>query len=310
MANLQLDNSEVVRAVLVQAALGRDASNMDTATEADVRAIIRSGMRRFFYPSENGLTYQWSFLEDTYAISAEAVYETGTIAVSGGTVTLTGGTWPADVTDHYIRVSNHVLFPTSRDSGTQVTVNHSQLTIAAGTSYEAPRYRYSLPSDFGEFLDGLVYANESKNRMLINSSEPELRLRYAIGYALANETTHYAVFGDKVMLWPTPEPDAYIQGTYLKQPEDNLPADLTTPGSVAQVDGIYAEALLEAILAAAESYNDDTQGLHEARFQSALQSAINHDRAIRGAYDFSTRTNVEFKGVGPVTNIDFSDATS
>lgn len=308
MANFEIDNSELVRAVLLQTGLGRDPAEMDEATEADVRSILRSGLRRFFFPLQDGFTYQWRFLETPFTISAEAVFDEGTIEVSGGVVTLTGDTWPADIIDHYIEVSGHILFVTERTSDTLLEVSHSQLTVAAGTSYEAPRYRYPLPSDFGEFLGGVVYQNESDNWMLIGSSEPELRLRYAIGYELANETTHWAVFDGKLYLWPTPIPDAFIQSIYVAVPTDNLPADLTVPGSTVQVTALYAEAAKAAVLAAAELYLDDKAGIHEQRFQAALAAAINHDRAVGGHYDFSRQVGPDYRGLGPVSNIDFSDA--
>jgi len=308
MADLQLDNAEVVRAVLQQAGLGRTAANMDTATEADVRAIVRSGLRRFYYPTHQGYTYQWRFLESTFAVSAEDKYETGTVEVADGTITLTSGTWPSDITDYYIDVDSHIVFVSSRDSGTEVTTPHTQLAVDSGTSYEAVKYRYSLPSDFGEFLGGVVYQDAGgESRMLINSSEQELRLRYAIGYDLANETTHYAVFGGKIYFWPPPQTEAFIQGVYLANPDDSLPADLTVPGSTVQVEGIYAEAALEAILAAAEAYNDDTAGIHEQRFQAALVAAIMHDRAVGGHYDFSHQTGPDYKGNGPIMQIQFED---
>lgn len=280
---------------------------MDAATEADVRAIVRSGLRRFYFPTIGGGTYQWRFLEETFSVSANAVYETGTLSKTAGdnTVTLASGTWPTDALDHYIDVSGHILFITERTSGSLVEVSHTQLAITAGTAFEAPRYRYSLPSDFGEFLGGVTYANESKNWMLCGSSEPEIRLRYAIGYNLADETTHYAIHEGKIYFWPTPEPDAFIQGVYLRVPDDGLPADLTTPGSTVQLEAIYAEAAMEAILAAAEAYNDDTAGIHEQRFQAALQSAMQHDAAVGGHYDWSSQIGPDYKGLGPVQEIDF-----
>lgn len=308
-SSLQLDNAEIVRAVLQITGLGRDASNLDSATEADVRSIIRSGLRRFFFPTSQGFTYQWRFLEQEFDVTAEAVFDDGTVEVSGGTVTLTGGTWPADIVDYYIDVDSHILFVDTRTDDNNIEVSHTQLTVDSGTSYEAKRFKYDLPSDFGEFLGGVVYANESTNKMLIASSAQELKLRYAIGYSLANETSHYAVMpaDKKIMFWPVPTPDAFIHGIYMQIPEDNLPADLTTPGSVVQVQPIYAEAVLEAILAAAEAYNDDNAGIHEQRLKIALQSAISHDRATGGHYSFSHRVPDGFKGHGPVVNISFEE---
>lgn len=295
MAVLSVDNGEIVRAVLQVAGFGRDAANMDAATEADVRTIIRSGLRRFFFPTQNGFPYTWRFLEKSFTISANPVFETDTtldpdsptIEVSSGTVTLTGSTWPADIIDHFIRVSGHTLFVESRDTDTTLTVSHKQLTVAAGTAFEAPRFRYPLPTDFGTFQGGVVYANDADNWALVASSEPELRLRYAINFGLSDKTSHYAVQNEKILFWPVPEPDAFIQGLYIAEPDDNLPADLTSPGSVVQVDPMYSEAVVEAILAAAESFNDDTAGIHEQRFQAALVAAIAHDQLTGGHFDFS-----------------------
>lgn len=312
-ASFSLDNSEVVRAVLQVMGLGRDAANMDDATEADVRAVIRSGLRRFYFPVANGQTYQWRFLESHLSLNVVAVFDDGTVEVSGGTVTLTGGTWPSDMTNYFIRVSGHVLFVTERTDDNNVEVSNTQLTVASGTSYDAYKYRYALPSDFGEFLGGVVYADGDDldgTRMLAGSSESEIRLRYAVGQGTSVRTTHYAVThtpdasGPTIVLWPVPAPDAFLTGTYLAIPEDNLPADLTTPGSVVQVKPIYAEAVLEAILSAAEEYNNDMHGVHTARFQAAIQTAIMHDKAVGGAYDFSNRV-VDPRSHGTVLPIDF-----
>ena len=314
MATLGLNNSEIVRSVLQVSGLGRDAANLDAATEADVRQIVRSGLRRFYFPSENGFVYQWRFLETVFSVSADDHFSDGTVTIapdSGGSiVTLDSGTWPTDLTDYLIDVDGHILFFTERTDDDEAKVSHTQITVDAGTSYEARRFRYSLPDDFGEFMGGVTYAKESKDWRLIASDEPSLRLRYAIDQSPAtSETTYYAVHNKQLYLWPEAEPSAFIQGVYLAVPDDNLPADLTTPGSTAQVDPIYAEAMLEAILAQAEAYNDDGgNGLHEQKFQLALQAAIAHDRNVAGHYDFSRRVGPDYKGVGTILNIDFTDA--
>ena len=269
---------------------------MDEATEADVRHILRSGLRRFWFPVSNGFVYQWRWREKHAALSAEAVFDDGTVAVSGGTVTLTGGTWPSDLTNYFIVVDGHTLFVTSRDGDTTATVSHTQLTVDSGTSYEARKYRYALPSDFQEWLGGVVYTDGNSttgSRMLIGSSESDIRLRYAIGQGSNDKTTHYALTstpdadGYTIVFWPVPAPEAIITGVYLSIPDDELPADLTTPGSTVQVGPAYAEAVLEAILTAAEEYNNDTNGVHSQRFEVALAAAIAHDRAVGGNYDFS-----------------------
>ena len=320
MASFSLNNSEVVRLVLQITGLGRDPSVMDAPTEADVRAVIRSGLRRFLWPivENSDSAYQWRWLEKFHAIPAEAKFDDGTVAVSAGTVTLTGGTWPSDLTNYFILVDGHTLFVTERLGDTTATVSHTQLTVAAATEYEAFKYRYDLPSDFGEWLGGVLYTDATSStsrdsRFLAGSDESEIRLRYAVGQGQNTKTTHYAITstpegdGFSIVLWPVPEPDAFIQGVYLRTPDDNLPADLTTPGVVVQVAPIYAEAALEAILSAAEEYNHETQGIHGLRFESALKRAILHDKAIGGDYDFSQPIR-DRRGHGEVLPIDFTDA--
>lgn len=315
MATLSLANSEIVRATLQVMGLGRSTAAiaaMDAETEADLRAVIRSGLNRFYFPIIDGFVYQWRFLEKTHAIPAQDAYSTGTVAVSGGTVTLTGGTWPTDLTDRIIEVDGHVLFVTVRTSDTLATVSHSQLTVAAGATYEALKYKYDLPSDFGEWLGGVVYQDGSDSWTLGRSDESELRLRYAIGQGSSTATTHYAILSSptasdvhEIMLWPIPETEAFIRGVYLSVPDDNLPVALTTPGSTVQVRPLYKEAVLEAVLAAAEEYNNDMNGVHAQRFEAALRTAIAHDKALGGAYDFSKPTR-DYMGLGQVEfSIDF-----
>lgn len=318
-SSLQLDNSEIVPLVLQVMGLGRTAANMSDETEADVRRVIRAGLRRFYFPTIDGkYPYQWRWREKSHPIPILAIYETGTVTVSGGTVTLDSGTWPANLTDYFITVSGHVLFVTERTSDTVAAVSNTQLSVDAGTSYAAYKYRYDLPSDFGEWLGGVVYADGEYTRTLANSTESELRLRYAIGQgtgAIVNQnvhTTHYAITStpdataQQIIFWPVPRPDAFIQGVYLSVPEDNLPSDLTTPGSTVQVDPKYADACVECILAAAEEYNDRMLDIHNQRAEQALRTAIAHDSAAGGHYDFSHREE-HGKGVGRVvSSIDFT----
>jgi len=312
MASLSLTNSEVVRAVVQIMGLGR-GNNMDAATEADVRATIRAGLRRAFFPTQGEFTYQWRWLEKHASLNVPAVFESGTIAVSNGTVTLTGSTWPSWVEDGFISVDGHVLFITAELTTTTASTSNTQLVVNAGSTYKLYRYRYPLPADFGEWLGGVVYANGTESRMLAGSSESEIRLRYAVGQGLNARTTHFALTttpdasGWYVMLWPVPEPNAFIQGTYLSVPDDNLPADLNSPGSVVQVAPIYADVFLNAILAAAEAYANDTAGIHEQRYQEALVKAIAHDRAVGGAYDFSRPLSrrADDRDIGDVLPVQF-----
>jgi len=313
VASLSIDNVEIVRKILQIIGAGRDSANMDDATEADVRTIIRDGLRRFFFPTAGEFTYQWRFLERHHAIPIDAKYETGTIAVSAGTITLTGGTFPTWLEDGFISVDSHVLFVDVRTNGTSATTLNTALAVAALSTYVAYRYRYTLPSDFGEWLGGVTYADGTDSWLLAKGEESEIRLLYAIGQGQNDRTTHYDITtapegeDQHIYFWPVPQPDAFINGVYLSVPDDNLDADLTVPTAAVQVTPIYAKALTEAIFAEAENYLGKTGGDHEKRFEKELARAIAHDKAVGGIYDFSARADDDYRGLGrPPQEIDFS----
>jgi hypothetical protein len=107
----------------------------------------------------------------------------------------------------------------------------------------------------------------------------------------------------RILFWPVAEPEAFIQGTYLSVPEDNLPASLNVPGSTIQCPPMYAQAAVESILAAAEA-SVGVAGPHDERFQVALRNAIQHDAATGGAYDFSKPVRKGY-GIGEILPIQF-----
>lgn len=317
--NLEISNDELVRAVLVTAGLGRTVGNIDDATEADLRDILRSGLREARYPLFKGEAYHWRDMIRYHSISFTALYDTGTISISGGTVTLTDGTFPSWAADGLINVGGNVVFVTSRDGDAQVTISHTELS-ATDSAYTLYRYRYDLPSDFSKWEGDLVYSNAQDYWPLSEANEGDIRLRYAINYNYNYRTSHYAITAagsdstdlvgtSKIMFWPIPQPDGFAQGNYVIDFEDSLPADLRTPGSeVIQCRSYMAEAFKESILAAAERYQNDTEGIHAKQFQAVLESAIRHDKARNPGVDFS-RDLRRIRGTRPLpTSIDFSGA--
>jgi hypothetical protein len=317
--NLELSNDELVRQALVVSGLGRSIANVDDATEADVRGIIRSGLRKARYPLFAGQSYHWRDMLRYHPISFTALYNTGTVSISGGTVTLTGGTFPTWAADGFMNVGGNIVFVTVRDSGTQVTISHTELS-ATDSEYTMYRYRYDLPADFSKWDGDVIYSNAQDYWSLSEADEGDLRLRYAINYVYNYRTSHYAITSAgsaptdlkgtaKIMFWPIPQPDGFCQGSYVIDFEDNLPADLRVPGSeVIQCRAYVAEAFMEAVLSAAEEYNNDTEGVHSKKFQEALQTAIRHDKARNPGTDFS-RDLRRIRGTRPLpTSIDFTNA--
>jgi hypothetical protein len=62
-------------------------------------------------------------------------YNTGTIAIVNGVVTLTGGTWPSGAADDRLLVNGETYDVATRDSGTQLTLGDLTVNVGGGTSY-------------------------------------------------------------------------------------------------------------------------------------------------------------------------------
>ena len=106
----------------------------------------------------------WSWYESAFMLLTDASYTTGTVAYthSTRTLTLTGGTWPANAAYGMIRVNDTTCKVRSRTSGTELLLMPDQnpgANIAAGTSYEWYRDTYYLPLDFQKISDPIDEAS-------------------------------------------------------------------------------------------------------------------------------------------------------
>lgn len=63
------------------------------------------------------------------------VYFTGTVTISSGVVTLANGTWPAWAATAAINVAGSLYNVSTRDSDTQLTLDDTSVSAAAGSSY-------------------------------------------------------------------------------------------------------------------------------------------------------------------------------
>lgn len=300
MASLQLTNTELNRAVAMVLGIDRTDDNWTTIEKDDVRAVIRAGLRKFFNPiTPDSTVHQWRFLERQFSAASEPTYSTGTITVVDGVVTGSGTTFPSTWTDDAIlRVGGNTYYVDTYDSATQLTLFQTSLDVDAGTSYELHRWRYPMPANFSEFIDGLVYSFGTTSQLLQNSNEHEIRLRQATTFLTGNTQMFALYHGPEaesastsrwyLSVWPIFDQDAFITGTYRAMPDDLLNADITADDTVVQVDAVHAETLIAAVQAAAEEYmNDESGGSHTQRFHSRLAASINHDRNSKGPVSFS-----------------------
>jgi len=284
MSVLNLTNDEVFQALGHLLGISRDSTLWDATTFSDVNRIIRSGRRRFF--SVNN----WKFLNTDLVINTAPPISSSTITVVSGVVTLAAGIWPSDAIDYVLSPSSGGVYTiASRDSDTQLTLHDTSLNLDPLSTYTIYKTHYNLPSNFGSWEGPITVGNnnvvrESRNfpEYLVRSIANTRRLR--IGrpelFAVSSNTDS----GDigiptfKLQIYPLPDIVYTMSSRYKIAPGDGL--DLDT--GVANTHAIFSEAMLEAILAAAEVIAFDKAGVHAERFEQLAAEAINIDNRMYG----------------------------
>lgn len=104
--------------------------------------------------TELPLSHQWSCLNRSCLLYLQESYTTGTVAVSGTTVTLSGGTWPSWAGDGILIVADERFQVIERQSDTVLRLDsrHSVSEALSGEYFELALARYALPSDFGQLV--------------------------------------------------------------------------------------------------------------------------------------------------------------
>lgn len=241
--------------------------------------LLRTGLRRFY------TAYDWKFLRITATLTTQAPYETGTVAIAAGVVTLTGGTFPAWAASGVLVLDNVTYEVSTRDSGTQVTLEDTSVTVAAGESYVLAQYAYTLPDDFGQLLPPMTYhpgLNEAYRQIEL-ADERDVR----VGRMYQDEVdppcvvavrpkTFTATTGQRFEAVFFPLPDATYQLTYRYRAHPDKVATTHYPrGGM-----LHAETVRLAVLAAAELSRLDTPGAYEALYQEQLKVSIQRENEM------------------------------
>lgn len=307
MPSLSLSNQETKEAFALLAGVSRDDADWDADTLSDFNRMLRAGRRKFF------AAHQWMFLEQDVTITTTAPYTTGTIVVVDGVVTLSGGTLPGTTTtlpqQYVLSVSNGLYEIDSRDSDTQCTLKDTSLDVASGTSYSIYRVKYPLASNFAGFIQPVALENENRclpnNGVFPNFTVERLLRRSTItagkpqAYAVAQEVTETS--GETsyfLVLAPMPDAAYVIWSRIRISPEDTVDFDDAT----STFDAVFAECLLEAVLAATELYYHSAPGAHTAEFEKLLQRSIIKDRQMRGTKNLMSRRRVGYDPLREVIN--------
>jgi hypothetical protein len=142
------------------AGFGRDYHVMNTDQRAKVDRAVESGLHWFYHPVQipgQRKVHEWSFLHVSETLQLDAPYATGTIAIaanaSGSVVTGSGTTFPTWSAQGDLYVSGATYEVKQYDSGTQIILEDTDVTVSSGADYSLRRAWYSLPDNFGH-IDG------------------------------------------------------------------------------------------------------------------------------------------------------------
>lgn len=134
-SNLNLVNLELLQNIAMVAGINRDPTLWSDQTKTDVRLCIRRGLAKFYQPQPlpNSTIHQWRFLERKFYASYQAPYTTGVVGISGGTATISGGTWPSWKLDAILRTGNQSLFVVAAPTTPTLTLANTAYDNSAVT---------------------------------------------------------------------------------------------------------------------------------------------------------------------------------
>jgi hypothetical protein len=269
---------------------GREPGSWDAASQIDVADILTSGLRQFYTPPPlpgERSSWEWSFLTPQTTLSVVAPYETGTVAIAAGVVTLSvAGTFPSWAAAADLEVDDGVYSVATRDGDNQVTLDDTSVTVAAGETYSLKKSAYDLPSGFGGFEGPVTYQPGSSVTYppIEEVSEAQVRGLLVENYAAAPpeivavrpKTLDYTT-GTRyeAIFYPTTDGDYTLYYRYRVDVSALSATNQYPPGGQD-----HAETILESCLAAAEKMLNDGQTYHQALFLQRLAASVSRDRQL------------------------------
>jgi len=280
----------LLKRVAHELGLSWNDATWSTEERRKIDMLVHQGLRQFYTPPplpKEKYSHEWSFLKPTATLSTIAPYDTGTVTVVDGVVTLSvDGTFPSWAAEGTFTASGYTAVSVaSRDGDNQITLSDLTIDVDAGTSYSlAHSAAYDLPTDFAAIMGPLTYepsvnllynpievvSERIVRRQLMDNTTPSRMEIAAIrpqSIDLTAATTYEIVF--------CPIPDDAYDLTYRYKV--NVAAlgstNVYPPGGQP-----HAETILESCLAACERYRYGKDGVHAARFKELLVASVSADQ--------------------------------
>ena len=256
----------------------------------DVKYILERACRQVAVPPAiEGYHHRWSFLDQPWYQTTDAPYKTGTIAVAAGVVTLTGGTWPTWAAQGELRPGGTstdagiTYTVNTRDSGAQLTLDDTSVTITAGATYNLYHATYDLPDAYDSF-DGPITYRPGSNEWRRVAMVPWEQIRVRRGW---DEVTTYpewfavrakpfvSATGQRweLIFWPLADKAYHFEGSLSLNPNEPSATDIYHFGGMRLSECL----LLSCLDKAEEKMNHEAAGQYHAKFLEALSSAIATD---------------------------------
>jgi hypothetical protein len=265
-----------------------DYSALSSDEQSRVDRNINAGLRTFYSPpSVDGVSaHEWSFLRPITTLTLQAPYSTGTIAVASGVVTLTGGTFPSWAASGRLSVNGTEYEVNTRDSGTQVTLVDTSVTVSSGATYELFQDDYSLGDDFERLLSPVTYNPGGSNKWALTQVPESVIREWRAEETSRTGTqypTHFAIrsvandptVGTRslILFYPSVATTAVLEYQYKVRP-----SELTTTNKYAWGASDHSETIKDAVLASFEMHLDGQPGVFAQKFQQSLMASIARDR--------------------------------
>jgi hypothetical protein len=265
----------------------------DQSLEDQLSECLAEGYRRFLMPpptQNRKKIVQWSFLSPQASLTTTAPYTTGTVTVSSGVVTLTGGTFPSWAASGELilgagNYSGNRYSINTRDSTTQITLDDTTITDATARTFNLVRSAYDLPDDWAGFIgEGFTYRpgasfwRQGIVRQIGMVQVDMLRDRRSSPdaptvFGLRPKTFQGSV-GTRWEVVFDPAPNAAYILDYYYRAQPNM---MTATNPIPYGGMLHSATLMSSCLAVAEERFNDQPGPHRAQFQERLMSSIDLD---------------------------------
>ena len=278
----------------IEAEVGRALGYGRDATNADITACVKRGLRQFYTPEPlqgERVGHRWSFMRSIETLNTHASSEEAAGNFSGGVFTRTSGTF---LTTDFLEVS-HITVSGVKYLVTAMTSNQITAAVGNGDATVTVHYNgtYALPAGFAGIEGPLTYdtfygtdpniadqtieiTSESKLRDMMQYLEDrDDKPRVAAVYSM-NADSATAGTTHRIALFPIPDAVYVLKYKMINEPQYSLTGKpLGGP--------LHGETILASCLAVAEQFflPNSPHG-YAATYRRRLAASIELDRqAIR-----------------------------